>query len=73
MSRHLERLLNIDGLLRSGQRQTADAMASVLEVSERTVRKDIELLRDRYGAPIACNRTQGFITRIWSGGYRRSV
>ncbi|MGA1410055.1 MAG: hypothetical protein ACO37W_10010 [Prochlorotrichaceae cyanobacterium] len=56
MSRHLERLLAIaesawrsliDRLLRSPERQTAVGMAEVLEVSERTIHKDISFLRDR--------------------------
>ncbi len=60
MARHLERLLNIDSLLRDGHRQTAGAMAKVLEVSERTIRSDIEMLRDRFGAPIEYTRSKGF-------------
>jgi predicted DNA-binding transcriptional regulator YafY len=51
MSRHLERLLQLDQLLRSAQRHTAESLASALEVSERTVRSDIAFLRDRYHAP----------------------
>lgn len=47
MSRHLERLLRLDTLLRNPERQTASTMATVLEVSERTIRSDIEFLRDR--------------------------
>lgn len=60
MSLHLERLLQIDTLLRSGHRQTAESLAQSLEVSERTVRSDINFLRDRYHAPIAYQRAQGF-------------
>jgi predicted DNA-binding transcriptional regulator YafY len=60
MSRRLERLLKIDTLLRSGYRQTADGMAADLEVTERTVRADIEFLRDRYSAPIEWNKHQGY-------------
>ncbi|WP_411053600.1 HTH domain-containing protein, partial [Tritonibacter sp. SIMBA_163] len=41
MSRQLERLLQIDGFLRSKQRQTSDTLAAALEVSERTIRKDL--------------------------------
>ena len=51
MSRQLERLLRIDELLRSGKRQTATRLAEALERSERTIRKDIAFLRDRYHAP----------------------
>jgi predicted DNA-binding transcriptional regulator YafY len=60
MSRHLERLLQIDSLLRSLQRQTADSLASELEVSERTIRNDLNFLRDRYGAPLAVNKQKGY-------------
>jgi len=60
MSRHLERLLQIDALLRLEQRQTADSLAEVLEVSERTVRSDLAFLRDRYQAPIQYSKTEGF-------------
>ncbi|MBE9077988.1 WYL domain-containing protein [Romeria aff. gracilis LEGE 07310] len=60
MSRHLERLLAIDALLRSPERQTAPAMAAVLEVNERTIRNDIAFLRDRYSAPVRYSKTRGF-------------
>lgn len=60
MSRHLERLLAIDALLRSPERQTAPAMAAVLEVNERTIRNDIAFLRDRYSAPVEYSKTKGF-------------
>lgn len=60
MSRHLERLLQIDLLLRTGQRLTADGLAQSLEVSERTVRSDLAFLRDRYHAPIQYSKTKGF-------------
>lgn len=60
VSRHLERLLQLDMLLRTGQRYTADRLAASLEVSERTVRSDLSFLRDRYHAPIQYSRTKGF-------------
>ena len=60
MSRHLERLLQLDSLLRQGQRQTAASLATVLEVSARTIRNDLNFLRDRYHAPVECSRQQGF-------------
>lgn len=60
MSRHLERLLQIDELLRSGQRQTASGLAIILEVSERTIRSDIDFLRDRYHAPIESTKQKGY-------------
>ncbi|MBF2001023.1 MAG: YafY family transcriptional regulator [Synechococcales cyanobacterium M58_A2018_015] len=60
MSRHLERLLQLDALLRSQHRQTAASLAQALEVSERTIRSDLAFLRDRYHAPLEFNRTQGY-------------
>jgi predicted DNA-binding transcriptional regulator YafY len=60
MSRHLERLLEIDKLLRNGERQTAGRMATVLEVTERTVRSDIDFLRNRFHAPIESTKAKGY-------------
>lgn len=60
MSRHLERLLKIDFRLRDGKRWTAGALAEALEVSERTIRSDVDFLRDRYQAPIEFSRQQGY-------------
>ncbi|WP_143780312.1 HTH domain-containing protein [Leptolyngbya sp. 'hensonii'] len=48
MSRHLERLLEIDALLRKESRQTAPSLAEELEVSERIICSEITFLRDRY-------------------------
>jgi len=60
MSRRLERLLQIDSFLRSKQRQTSDKMAQALEVSERTIRKDLAFLRDRYHAPLEFTKKRGW-------------
>lgn len=60
MSRHLERLLQIDLLLRAAQRQTTGTIAKALEVSERTIRNDLAFLRDRFNAPLEFNRQKGF-------------
>jgi predicted DNA-binding transcriptional regulator YafY len=60
MSRILERLLNLDQLIRSPVRHTAESIAAELEVSERTVRSDISLLKERYHAPIAWCRFKGY-------------
>jgi len=38
MSRHLERLIEIDALIRSQQKHTAKTLAEALEVSVRTIR-----------------------------------
>ncbi len=51
MSRHLERLLELDRLIRLSERHTANTLAEALEVSERTVRNDLDFMRDRYNAP----------------------
>lgn len=60
MSRQLERLLAIDELIRKPTRQTAVSLAEALEVSERTIRDDLNFLRDRYGAPLDNDRKQGY-------------
>lgn len=60
MSRHLERLLQIDNLLRCRSRQTSDSLASALEVTERTIRSDLAFLRDRLNAPIEFTRRLGW-------------
>ena len=60
MSRHLERLLELDRLIRSSDRHTASTLAEALEVSERTVRNDLDFLRDRYNAPIESDRIKGY-------------
>ncbi|MGB7441135.1 MAG: WYL domain-containing protein [Coleofasciculaceae cyanobacterium] len=59
MSRHLERLLKLDSLLRTRQRQTVPSLAEALEVSQRTIRNDLAFLRDRFNAPLEFSRTQG--------------
>ncbi|WP_099240687.1 helix-turn-helix transcriptional regulator [Synechococcus sp. BDU 130192] len=60
MSRQLERLLEIDRLIRSRERQTQVSLAQTLEVSERTIRNDVNFLRDRYDAPLEYDRNQGW-------------
>ena len=60
MSRHLERLLELDRLIRLSERHTANTLAEALEVSERTVRNDLDFMRDRYNAPIASDRQKGY-------------
>jgi predicted DNA-binding transcriptional regulator YafY len=59
VSRHLERLLQLDALLRSGQRQTVVSLAEATEVSERTIRSDLAFLRDRFNAPLDYSPKQG--------------
>ncbi len=60
MLRQIERVLKLDMLLRSGQKQTASSLAQALEVSERTIRADIDFLKDRFQAPIQTNRKMGY-------------
>ncbi len=59
MTRRLERILQLDQLLRNSERSTAQGLADALEVSERTVRNDIAFLRDRFHAPLAFSRRMG--------------
>jgi len=59
-SRHLERLLQIDSLLRTGKRATSASLGKALEVSDRTIRSDLAFLRDRFHAPLEFNRQQGY-------------
>jgi predicted DNA-binding transcriptional regulator YafY len=59
MARVLERLLQIDSLLRTAQRQTTATIAEALEVSERTIRSDLAFLRDRFNAPLEYSPKQG--------------
>lgn len=60
MPRQLERLLELDQLIRSSKRCTADSLANALERSERTIRSDIAFLRDRYGAPVIFSHKKGW-------------
>lgn len=59
-SRQLERFLRIDELLRQESRYTQGDLARACEVSQRQMREDLNFLRDRYNAPLACNRKQGW-------------
>lgn len=54
----IERIFAIHERLCSGRRVTVAALAAALEVSRRTVKRDIEYLRDRLGAPIAYDRAR---------------
>jgi predicted DNA-binding transcriptional regulator YafY len=58
--RYLERLFQLDELIRSGKAQTVRKLALTLEVSARTIHKDLDFLRDRYQAPIANDRSRGY-------------
>lgn len=60
MSRHLERLLEIDNLIRGRQKQTSTSLANALEVCDRTIRNDLDFLRDRFFAPLEYSKKQGW-------------
>jgi predicted DNA-binding transcriptional regulator YafY len=46
------RLLTIDRLIREGKYPNTDRLAELVEVTTRTIQRDIEYMRDMYGAPI---------------------
>jgi predicted DNA-binding transcriptional regulator YafY len=46
------RILAVDSLIRAGKYPNASTIARRLEVTTRTVQRDIEYMRDMYGAPI---------------------
>lgn len=51
-SSQLERLLRLHRLLQNKAGICVDEFAAAMEVSRRTVYRDIDILRDRFGAPI---------------------
>ena len=56
----IERLLQLDDLIRSRQRHTQESLAQALEVSSKTIQNYIAFLRDRLNAPLENNRQQGY-------------
>lgn len=60
MSRQLERLLQIDALLRSPEKQTHQSLADATEVSKKTIQSDIAFLRDRLKAPLEYQPDRGW-------------
>ncbi len=58
MSTKLERLLLMDGIIRSGNHPSVRTFIERFEVSERTVLNDIEFLKVRLHAPLAYSRSQ---------------
>jgi predicted DNA-binding transcriptional regulator YafY len=64
-----ERQVEIDRRIREGAFPSVAELAVDFEVSERTIKRDIEFMRDRLGAPIEYDRThRGYYYRepIWS-------
>ena len=49
------RLLMIDRLIREGTYPNTETLAAKVEVTARTIQRDIEYMRDMYGAPIEYN------------------
>jgi predicted DNA-binding transcriptional regulator YafY len=57
----LERIAAFDRAVRAGEYPNAGTVAKRLEVSRRTLQRDIEFLRDRLGAPLIFDpRRQGY-------------
>jgi predicted DNA-binding transcriptional regulator YafY len=54
----MERTLRIDQLIRAGRCRSAAHVAEEFEVSPRTIERDFDLLRDRFGAPLAYDRQE---------------
>jgi predicted DNA-binding transcriptional regulator YafY len=66
----LQRLEQVKGLLKARDHLTAAQLASELDVSLRTIRRDLELLRDE-GVPVESDRGRGGglrLHRSWSLG-----
>lgn len=58
--RRLDRFLQIDELLRRRCRVTQSMLAEQLEVTERTIRDDLNFLRDRFSAPLVYSKKDGW-------------
>ncbi|MEA5536915.1 helix-turn-helix transcriptional regulator [Crocosphaera sp. XPORK-15E] len=58
--RRLERLLQMDQLLRNHGRITQPMLAEKLEVTQRTIRDDLHFLQDRLMAPLDYNKKEGW-------------
>ncbi|HWL08003.1 MAG TPA: WYL domain-containing protein [Planctomicrobium sp.] len=55
----LRRLWMIDRSLRAKQYPTAKQLAEIAEVDDKTIRRDLEMLRDTYLAPVEYNHSKG--------------
>lgn len=56
----IERLLQLDELIRSERRYTQASLAEALEVSDRTIRTYLDFMQDRLDAPIEKDRQRGY-------------
>jgi predicted DNA-binding transcriptional regulator YafY len=56
--RCMERLIKLDSLIRSGNCKSAKQAATKLEVNSRTVMRDMEILKERLGAPLKYDRLE---------------
>jgi predicted DNA-binding transcriptional regulator YafY len=59
MSSKLDRIIQMDALIRSGAHPTVATFRTRFEVSERTVHHDLEFLRERLNAPLTFTRQRG--------------
>lgn len=55
----IERLYQLDRLIRERRFPSLKTLAEICEVSQRTVQRDLETLRDRFQAPLAYHREHG--------------
>ena len=67
------RLLEIDKILKSGQKATASGIAKELGVSSRTILRDLDYLRDMYQAPIEYDANRKTFYYSQSNFYIESV
>jgi predicted DNA-binding transcriptional regulator YafY len=56
----IERLLQLDELIRSDQKHTQASLAQALEVSDRTIRNYLDFMRDRLNAPLEKDKQRGY-------------
>jgi predicted DNA-binding transcriptional regulator YafY len=62
----LERMLRLHQLIKTEKFPNCRTLADELEVSSKTIQRDIDFLRDRMGLPIAYDQTAfGVSERVW--------
>lgn len=60
----VRRIIQLDGMIRTGRYPNACSAAEELEVNRRTVQRDLAFLRDDWGAPLEfCHRNNGYYYR----------